>query len=183
MTRLILPIILVTAAVGLFVVFTNPTYQSIKGLRTQAAQYDDALDKAQELRSIRDGLLSKRNLFNENDISRIEHALPNNVDNIRLIIDINNIAARHGLSLSSIAVSGVSDSSTDRSALAVGASGDEVGSVGVNFSVNASYDDFLSFLHDLEHSLRIVDVESIEFSPGAGALSTYSVSVRTYWLH
>lgn len=182
MIRFILPIVLTVAAIGLFVVYTNPAYQTIKSLRTQAAQYDDALDKAQELRSIRDTLLSKRNTFSQTDLDRLQRALPDNVDNIRLIIDINNIAARHGLSLSSINVNGVSDSSTARSALAVGASGDAVGSVTVNFAVAASYDDFLSFLHDLEHSLRIVDVENISFNVGA-TTDSYALAIRTYWLH
>lgn len=183
MMRFIIPFVIAAAAIGLFVVYTNPQYQVIKGLQAQVAQYDDALNKAQELRATRDQLLSKRNTFSADDINRLTHALPDNVDNIRLIIDINNIASRHGLSLSSIKVGDVSDSSTARSALAVGSSGDAVGSVTVDFTVSADYQTFLAFLHDLEHSLRIVDIESIDFKTGTDAKTGYSVTLRTYWLH
>ncbi|MES2203074.1 MAG: type 4a pilus biogenesis protein PilO [Patescibacteria group bacterium] len=184
MTRFIIPIILCAAAIGLFVVYTNPQYQGLKVLQAKAAEYNDALSKASQLRSIRDQLLSKRNTFSQEDISRLQHALPDNVDNIRLIIDINNIAARHSLSLTNIGVGTVSDSSAPRNSLAVGSSGDAVGSVTVNFSLNADYDTFLAFLHDLEHSLRIVDVESIDLSVnGTGGLAQYDVTIRTYWLH
>jgi len=181
--RFIAPIVILVAAAGLFFIYTDPQYQQIKSLQAQTAQYDDALTKAQQLRSIRDQLLSKRNTFAPEQLTNLEHALPDNVDNIRLIIDINNIAARHGLSLKSISAGGVSDSSAARSALAVGSSGSAVGSVTVDFVVNADYNSFLAFLHDLEHSLRIVDVEKISFNSGTGPTADYSISLRTYWLH
>lgn len=182
--RFILPIILILASIGLFVAYIDPQYQQVKALSAQAAEYDDALTKAKELRTTRDQLLSKRNTFSQDDLTRIGRALPDNVDNIRLIIDINNIASRHALSLKSISAAQVSDSSQTRSALAVGNSGDPLGSVTVNFVVGADYDTFLTFLHDLEHSLRIVDVENIEFaSPSQGTATDYTVSLRTYWLH
>ena len=184
MTRILIPAIVFAAAIGIFVVYTNPEYQGLKALQAKAAEYDDALNKAQELRATRDQLLSKRNTFSAADVSRLERALPDNVDNIRLVIDINNIAARHGMSLRGIGVGDVSDSSSSRSALAVGSSGDSVGSVTVNFSLSANYDTFLAFLHDLEHSLRIVDVESVDLSASkTGVGLEYSLSIRTYWLH
>lgn len=182
--RFILPIILIVVSIGLFVAYIDPQYQKVKVLSAQAAEYDDALSKAKELRTTRDQLLSKRNTFSTDNLNRIAHALPENVDNIRLIIDINNIASRHGLSLKSISAAQVSDSSRTRNELAVGNSGDPLGSVTVNFVVGANYDTFLVFLHDLEHSLRLVDVESIEFaSPVQGTDTDYTVSLRTYWLH
>ena len=124
--RILLPSILIFAAVGLFVLYTNPTYQGLKGEMATAAAYNDALNKAQELKSVRDQLLSKRNTFSTDDVTRISRMLPDNVDNIRLIIDINNIAARHGLSLLSVSLDTVSNASSARSPLSVGPSGDAV---------------------------------------------------------
>lgn len=181
--RFILPLILIIAGLGLFVLYTNPQYQSIKALQTQAGAYNDALGKAQQLKQERDKLLSKRNTFSAEDIQKLEHTLPDNVDNIRLIIDINNIAARHNLTLTNVALGTVSDTKNARSAIAVGSSGEAVGSVDVGFSVSASYDDFLAFLQDLEHSQRIVDVENISFKPSQNGKYDFSLSIRTYWLH
>src|SRR6185437_14911262 len=82
---------LVVAAIGLFVVYTNPTYQATKALAAQVSAYNSALDKSKELRAVRDQLLSKRNTFAPSDVQKLEELLPDNVDNIRLIIDINNI--------------------------------------------------------------------------------------------
>ncbi len=181
--RLLFPVILVIAAIGLFVAFTNPTYQGLKGTQTKVGAYDDALNKSQELKSLRDKLASARNAFAPQDEQKLVRLLPDQVDNIRLIIDINNIAARRGLVLSNVALGEVSQSSAAATSLAVGPSSDPVGSVSLGFAVTASYEDFLTFLQDLEHSLRILDVEKLSFSSGVGGKYTFDLTIRTYWLH
>ena len=185
--RILIPSILIAAAIGLFAVYINPTYQGpggIKNLQAQVSAFDDALNKAQELKSRRDELISKRNTFSAENMQKLERILPDNVDNIRFVIDINGIAARHSLSLKNVSLGSVSDAKSGRSALAVGSSGDPVGSAEISFALSATYDEFLSFLQDLEHSLRIVDVEKISFkSAEAGERYEYSLTVRTYWLH
>jgi hypothetical protein len=180
--RLLLPILLVGSAIGLFVLYTNPVYQDIKGLSGEVAAYDEALNRSQELRAVRDELLAKRNTFPPAGVQKLERMLPDNVDNIRLIIDINNIAARHNLSLGNVQLGEVTQAGSARNAGAVGASGEAVGSVSVGFSVAATYDNFLRFLVDLEHSLRLIDVESLSFTINPDGLPTYAFSIRTYWL-
>ncbi len=181
--RLILPLVLVIAAIGLFVMYTNPTYRGLKGVQGQVAAYDDALDKSQELKALRDKLQSARNAFSPEDEQKLVRLLPDQVDNIRLIIDINNIAARRGLSLTNVSLGEVSQGSAAASALAVGPSSEPLGSVSLGFSVIASYEDFLAFLQDLEHSLRILDVEKLSFDEAQNGKYTFDFTIRTYWLH
>jgi Tfp pilus assembly protein PilO len=181
--RFILPLVLVVAAIGLFAMYTNPTYQGLKGAQAQVAAYDDALDKSQELKALRDQLQSARNAFSPEDEQKLVRLLPDQVDNIRLIIDINNIAARRGLSLSNVALGEVSHSTTQGSSLAVGPSSAPVGSVSLGFAVTASYEDFLAFLQDVEHSLRILDIEKLSFDAAQGGKFTFDFTIRTYWLH
>ncbi len=166
--------------------YTNPTFQASKSLATQAASYNDALSKAQQLRAMRDSLLSKRNTFSNEDVTKLEHVLPDNIDTIRLIIDINNIASKHNLSLGNLQLGSISDSRSTQSSAAVGSSGDPIGSVQIGFTVSTDYDTFLAFLHDLEHSLRIIDVDKISFDSSTSQTtgsSTYTLDLRTYWLH
>ncbi len=182
MARFFVPILLIIAAVGLFVVYTNPTYQKDLSMSALDSKYTTALAQAAQLHAVRDTLLNKRNALSNDDVAKLEHVLPDNVDNIRLIIDVNNIAARHNLPLSGVNIGSLTKGDP-KTATAVGSSGDAVGSVQVGFSVTASYDDFQAFLQDLEHSLRIVDVDKIGFKAGAGDLMSYSLEIRTYWLH
>lgn len=104
MAKFFIPLILAAAAIGLFVMYTNPTYKDAQVLAVQANAYEEALQKAQEMRTLRDELLAKRKSFSANDVAKLERILPDNVDNIRLIIDINNIAVRHSLSLTDVAL-------------------------------------------------------------------------------
>jgi Tfp pilus assembly protein PilO len=181
--RLFLPIILIAAAIGLFALYTNGTYQHIKTLQVRVGSFNEALDTAQSLKQQRDALLSKRNTFSAENIQKLERILPDNVDNIRFVIDINNIAARHSLSLKNVSLGTLSDSKNQRAALSVGASGDPVGSAEIGFSLTATYEDFLIFLQDLEHSLRIVDISKISFKPATGSQYDFSMTIKTYWLH
>ena len=183
MAKVFVPLILAVASIGLFVMYTNPAYKDAQVLAVQANAYEEALQKAQELRTVRDELLAKRNSFSANDIAKLERVLPDNVDNIRLIIDINNIAVRHSLSLTNVSVGEMSDSSVARKEGVVGSSGDPVGSVEVGFTLSATYDGYLAFLQDLEHSLRIVDITGVTFKAETSGRNSYDFTIRTYWLH
>jgi hypothetical protein len=182
--RLFIPSVLVIAAIGLFVVYTNPTYQATKVLQAQASSYDDALTKSQQLRAIRDQLLSKRNTFSADDVQKLQEVLPDNVDNIRFIIDINNIAARHNISLSNVQLGTLGGTAAAQPGVAAATDGSAVGSVDIGFTITASYSDMLSFLGDLEHSVRLIDVEKLSFvAPASGDTTDYTFTIRTYWLH
>jgi Tfp pilus assembly protein PilO len=184
MTKLIVPLIFIIAAIGLFVVYTNPTYQASKSVQAQVASYDAALTKSQQLRQVRDSLISKRNTFSPDDVAKLQKVLPDNVDNIRLIIDINNIASRHSLALSNVGLGDYTGSASGaQKTIAIGTTQGPVGSVDVTFSLNASYANMLAFLADIEHSLRLVDVEKLTFASAATNSDTYNFTIQTYWLH
>jgi hypothetical protein len=184
MSQYLLPIILIVAAVGLFFGYTNGQYQGeggIKSLKAQVVSYDEALDKSQELKSLRDQLLSRYNTFTTEDKDKLQKVLPDNVDNIRLVIDINNIASRHALAVKNLNIgktSGDAKPATEK----LGAD-EAVGSVELGFTVSSDYETFLAFLADLEHSLRLVDVESITFDTTQTGVYDIGLSIQTYWLH
>lgn len=182
MFRLLTPLLLLIIAGATFFVYTDPHYQSIKTLRAQEREYDDALTKSRDLKDQRNKLISKVNLLSPDDTRKLERLLPNTVDNIRLIIDIDNIAARYSQRIRKVSVSNPSDSREQTDILAVSTAPDKVGSVELSFTITAKYEDFLRFLQDLEKSVRIVDVQSISFSSDEDGLMTYSFEVKTYWL-
>jgi len=174
------PIALILIAVFLFFGFIDPTYSDVQGLQTEIAQFDEALEKSKELQAIRDELLSKYNTFSSSDIERLEKMLPDNVNNVRLILDIDGIAGTYGLSIRNISVSerGVNGEEV------VGPDNRAYGSVELGFTVSGGYRDFANFIKDLEKSLRLVDISGISFSTIGSEVDfyDYTVGVRTYWL-
>lgn len=188
MIRLILPLLFVAAAVGGFFKFTQPMLDEIDGLKAEKATLNQALDNAKELRQVQDELLATFRNIDPADLDKLNKFLPDSIDNVRLIIDVDNIAKRSGMSIKGIKIktaegqeeNSVIDSSSG------GAGGTQAMTLG--FSVTGPYSNFQSFLSDLARSLRLADVEATGFSSGTasvGQLSdfyTYNVEIKTYWL-
>lgn len=189
MFRFIFPIVLVVAAIGLFVVFTNPSYKEIGTLRIQQAAYNQALNNSQELLKVRNDLTNKYNNLPDVDRDHIQKLMPNTVDNIRLIIDIQNVALSHGMDPKDIkydARAGASGTANQQAGTPqqLAAAQKDFGTFELEFSVTGPYSNFLGFVSDLEQSLRLVDIESVTFQSAdtGSANMKYVVRIKTYWL-
>ncbi len=177
--RFISGIIFIVIAIALFFGVTNPKYQTTKAVRDKVAQLDEALDRAKELTALRDELSTRYNSFSDAEIKRLNTLLPDSIDTVRLIIDIDNVADAHDLTLLNIAIS-----EDGTAAQVVGPDSRPYGTMIISFNVLTTYDRFKTFLSDLERSLRILDVDSISFGqedPVTGR-TTYTIRARTYWL-
>ena len=185
--KFIFPIILVALSVGLFIKYINPTYHSISGLQTTKAAYNEALNNSQEFVKKRDELASKYANLSQTDRDRLQKLMPDNVDNIRLIIDIQKIASQYGMLPRDISFDPVASNGQPTgqqlSPSQLQEANKDYGTFALSFSVNGTYGNFLGFLGDLEKSLRIVDIQSITFSADAtGTTYKYNFKVQTYWL-
>src|SRR3989338_1578701 len=193
MSNLISTILLI-ASVGVFFGYINPTYgaqtgavdirgKSIRELKEERANYTDALNKTREIETVRIGLLEKIANIPAEDKERIEKLLPDNIDSVRLIIDVNNIASQYGMTLKNIGLTGSApEKSGGASSNAIGPQNELFKEVGLKFSVSGSYDNFRSFIKDLERSLRLVDVMSVSFV-ASETVYDYSVTISTYRLN
>lgn len=178
--QLITPIVIFTISLGIFFGYTDPTYSKIVEQKKLEAEYVEALSKSRELQDIRESLLAEYNAFKAEDISRLERLLPDNIDNVRLIMEIDALAKDHGLSVKNLSVK--EDAKPSESGKIVGPDTSEYSSVTLDFLVPASYEDFQVFLADLEKSLRLVDVIAINFRGTSSDFDEYKVSIKTYWL-
>ena len=178
MSRFIVPVLLLVLSGFAFFGYIDSAYENSQELSAREAEFDAALERSKELIAIRDALLSKYNTLPESDLERLRKLLPNNIDNIRLILDIDNIAARYGMSVVDFSL-GTTDTASGE---AIGPGSSEVGTVEFSFSTTAQYEVLKQFLMDLEDSLRLVDIVSMSFASSDNDLSQYSVTIRTYWL-
>ncbi len=176
-------IIFILAALGLTFGYTNPTYRGASGstdvskksvteLIEERTQYTAALQKTREIEEVRNGLLTKYNLISEADRANLGKMIPDNIDSVRLIIDINNIATAYNMSLRDIDIS---------DAKIPAARKDNPGSlltptgysyINLGFSVTGTYASVLSFLSDLEKDLRLSDIASLSLVPSGDVSQT-----------
>ncbi|MFA6324896.1 MAG: hypothetical protein WCX46_01570 [Candidatus Paceibacterota bacterium] len=190
-----IPIILIGVAVGGFLMFTNPLYKDIKNLRREAVSYDEALTNSKALESQRDALTQKYNSINPENLNRLQKLLPDNVDNIRLILEIEKVASPYGMVLKDVKYDTVnSDNDENTKSKTVKNNNNDYGSWDLEFSTQGNYSNFLNFVKDLEKNLRILDIASVDFSSNVSSGVTtnktmspsdsykYTFKIKTYWL-
>ena len=184
--NLITPLILIIISIGIFFGYIDPNYRgtnpanpSVQSLQAEDAQYQKALSDSEKINEKRNSLMDKQKSFDPVQMARLEKLLPDNVDNIKLVIDINNIAEKNRLNLKNVKLNtGVIQTDSKK----IGADNSKYGTVGLSFSVVASYDNFQIFLTDLEKSLRLVDITELSVIGSENGLYEFSVSLKTYWL-
>ncbi len=176
----VFPTILILAALGMFIFFTNPEYQKVKALQSDIASYDSALGKSQLVLKKRGELQAKYAQFAASDLDALTKLLPDHVDNVQLILDVNGIARKHNMAISKIKI----DQATPQSAKdkVLGPSIKPYSSILVSFRTQATYADFVAFMKDIEQGLRLVDVVELSFKAGQKGINDYAVTVKTYWL-
>lgn len=186
--------ILVLASLGIFFGYINPTYggvtgstklsdKSIKELQVDKGEYTDALSKATEIEEARKGLLRIYNDIPSEDLDKLLKLLPDHIDSVRLIIDINNVGSKYGMTLQNITLADSSGPNEKSSSSSIGPKESKYSSVVLRFAVSGSYDNFRSFISDLERSLRLIDIDTISFSTkGEADIYDFNVTVSTYRL-
>jgi len=187
--NLIIPIILILSSVAVFFGYVDPNYKGSSSSSSDLASYGvvelkDELSKYQDLASSstmikekRDSLIQKRTTIKTEDQTRLERFLPNNIDNIRLIIEIRKIAEGRNLVAQNVQINDVKNN-----AAAVGITDSKYGTLSLSFTVNSSYQNFLNLLNDLENNLRLLDITNISFSTTDTGLYNFTVTLNTYWL-
>lgn len=180
MNNTLTPLLLLAVAVGLFYMYISPWYAEVEELKVRQTKYVEALDRVKEIQAIRDDLLSRFNSFAQVDIDRLETMLPDKVDDVRLVLDINGIAQKYGTEIQDVRV----DKPQSDAMLYVepGTPTKPYETVRIVFSVEMTYKDFTSFMADVEESLRILDVENVVVRPKLGNEYDFIVTVSTYWL-
>ncbi len=187
MVKLTLSILGLGIAAAVFFMYTQPTYDSVQGVRAQIAEYDQALDKAAELQQIKQSLLSRYNAFNPSDVERLQKLLPDHVDNVRLVLDLDNLAGQHGMTLQNVVISNPASAQSDTGVIgAIGTGRNHYDSLTLKFATRGTYENFMTFLQDIESSLRIVDLVSLNLQQDGFAsgqpMYRFDITIRTYWL-
>ncbi len=198
MFRLIVPITLIGVALGTFFLFTDKTYKEARAFMEKSASYEEALKNARQLKETRDALTNKYNTFSKTDLDKLNKILPDNVENIRLILDIQRIAQTYGMDIQNIKFDATvtgdkkdTDSAQAVQSAAQIANKKDYGIFEMQFvTTRSSYANFVNFVKDLEKSLRVVDVNAITFnstesigaSPSSSDMYKYEFKIKTYWL-
>lgn len=178
MNRLV-PVVLLLAAFGLFFGYIHPTYtDTIASARAEIRSYESALAAAEAFSRKESELLAERNAIPGDGLARIEAFLPDGVDNVQLIVDLNALADRSGVRLSDFDVAAPEEGGDD----SFGTPASPVDSLLLSVSAAGTYDAFRTFIEAAERSLRLLDVVELSVDDAPTGVYTYVLTFRMYWL-
>ena len=185
MNSRILPAAALILAVGMFFVYVNPTWNgAIADAKAAIALDDQALAAASEYTSQQNALAAARSAIDPTDLARLSAFLPDSVDNVGLILDLNALAARSGLSLANVDVV-----SNDASSAKTGTSGalpaqaqNPIGSVNLSLTAVGTFASLQAFLSGVERSARLLDVQDLVVRGSDTGVYTYQLILKLYWL-
>jgi len=197
--KLFVPVSFIIISIILFITIVNPNYKEVSQLRTDISAYNMALDNSTSLQKTQDSLIEKYKGIKQENKDRLDHFLPNTINNIKFILEVEQLANLHNLQIKDIKFQVEQPETTetkkvgDTSTISSRAANVPYGTFPIQFSVDSDYKTFILFLKDLELNLRLVDVESVSFSvptvnpSGKGTevdpnVYSYTLKVQTYWL-
>lgn len=194
----ILPLLALVFAIALFFLYIKPTYSGpIAATRAQIASYNDALAAAARFQQKEAQLTQQRAQIPADSLARLNDFLPDGVDNVQLILDLDALAARSGVTLSNFDTKGTNagtGATTPTNPASTPAAtiptlgtqtlnaGSPTDSLSLTFKATGTYQAFRSFLAGMENSLRPLDVTDLQVTQSDTGVYTYAVTVRIYWL-
>ena len=170
--------IILTLSVGY--AFAYPSFGDLSMLMDEKQKYENTLDMVNNIEIKKKELLTEFNNISDEDKKNIDTILPSSLNFVKLISDIDAVAATHGIAIDKISLK-ETDDSFDESQEGAQPQSSYRSSV-IGFSFNATYSKFNDFIDDLEKSLRILDIKSMQLRTQETGIYTYDVEFETYWL-
>ena len=193
MTKTFAPILLFIIAVGLFFSYTRPAFELLKAFQDQEEQIDVAIEDARRLLERHDSLITKYGNIPQQDKMRLNKILPNELDVVRLILDVDSLAAKNKIQIKAFDIPQLDMPSltqtTQRARTAQPAQQDSpIGSAVVTIECEGAYEDLKAMLFEIERSLSVMDVVRLDVvvadmtRPGAKEGIAYKIGLQSYWL-
>ncbi len=195
MNSRILPILALLISIGIFFAYINPTWNgSIASAKAAISADSQALASADTFTKTENQLASEQASMSSSDLNQLAAMVPDSVDNVGIILDLNALAARTGLSLSNIDIAQNSNQSNGQTTTQTtsatptnvtgGAASSEgpVGNVDLSLSAIGTYASLKQFLVGIEHSQRLLDVRDLSIKSSKTGVYNYQMTIRLYWL-
>jgi hypothetical protein len=182
MTSRLLPFLSLVAAVGIFFTYVNPLWNGqIADAKAAIAADNKALESAAAYVKRQNELAAEADAIDPVALARLNTFLPDSVDNVGVILDLNALAARSGLALASVDVAGSSNEAAAGVAAAP-TTGDVVGTIDLTMVAKGTYDALQTFLHGVELSARLLDVRNLAVTGSDTGVYSHQMTIRLYWL-
>lgn len=169
----------------MYFMYISPIFSDIMVEREKITEYEKVLSGTKELKVKRDNLTSSYNEITAENLALLNKLIPNKFDSAIFANDINGLVSRNALTLLDLKVDVAR--TRERNSSSDSESNNVYRVVTSTVKVTGSYDRFVRFLKDLESSLQLVDVTSLNIVTSSIVKSTdvkleYTLEINTYSL-
>lgn len=179
MLKILISLFLLAGAGVIFFTESKNYFPEIKNLRKQVSSYNETINTAKKVRNSIDKTLGEYNGISQDNVDRINKMVPSSADSMKLVVQIDEMMRKSGLSLASIDSKDTVDKNSASAAPKNG--GRTAEPLFLSIKARGSYESFHSFIEKLEKSLRLVDVDSVKISPVGQDDYSFSVEAVSYW--
>ncbi|MBP9749182.1 MAG: hypothetical protein KBD21_00360 [Candidatus Pacebacteria bacterium] len=196
MDKVVLPFALMTVTVGLVFSYILPAVDAYKALNVQEERVTKVLDDSRTFQEKLETLIMQRASIPDEKRKRLEQMiLPDHLDVVRFIIQLDMLASKNGVQVRSFAFPRVAETANTAEKAAEGA---QVSSALFTIDMQTNYQQFKRFLQDIEQSAKLMDVVSLNvdvpstiFVKEGGSerlteitsnTQVYTLGIHTYWL-
>ncbi len=194
MGKFIIPTLLLALSAGSYFLYTKTIYEDAKIVKAEVVKLEDAKTKLDIALKKRDQLSTSFNALDTSLIARLEKLMPDNLDNIKLIIDIDRTAKQYGMILNAVKFDVDKPATTTTPTNATGAtvprdnksaldSKKDYNSFSITTSLTGTFANFTKLMGDMEKNLRIIDITSVTFdAQDTKDVYKFEVKAKIYWL-
>lgn len=215
MSKLIFPLVLVFASIGIILLLIVPGWQHFLAVRADSKHLDEINVEIDTLTQKRDALNKQIIGITQDNFDRLDQMVPSAAHGPEFLVSLEQLAQGSGLSVVKLDLSGVLStkpkliektvkqpsvivSTPNIQSETLGPPGTNVNNANVvvvgqakaqtyqimnaTMEIAGSYEAFKNFLRDMESSVRITDVESLDFSPISGNSNfSFKINLKTYY--
>jgi len=165
----------------------SPKIERIKvggtaNLRAKQADAEELRNYLRELQLMQEEI----SRFSDEDIETLRSILPGEEDIPGLFVQIQEIAEKNSFMLGSVNISSIEDIAASGSEAQTGEGSAvptvaKIGQMNIAFVISGGgYEEFKSFLSDIERNIRLFDIYDINF--GSASEGPFSINLRTYYI-
>ncbi len=184
-------LLLIISGIAVFTMIV-PTFKTIGETQKETDEYSQAIDSAFATNERLNALVRETESLSQQEKYRINRFIPPTVDPIRTANDLETLTEKHKLFLITISVideeemeDPVATSNAIGEDFGSGSDNQTIGSIGYNdfeLVVAGTYDQFKSFLADIESSAQLFEVQSINFQSTDSDIIQFNTVIRTFGL-
>lgn len=188
----IVSLLLIVGATVIFFTQTKKYFPEIKATRGQISVYNKTIETIRGVKDSVDKLLGEYNSISQENINKVNKMIPSGSDQMKLVVQIENMMKSRGLSLKSIdtkesdkkiSFKTKTDAEEDKEDV-TGEKKEEkmISLLSLSIKAQGSYSAFHSFLIEAERSLRLLDIDSVKINTVANKeIYDFSIEAHSYY--